>query len=640
MPAASNTLAVRTIAERIDEINKAGAIRSAEVIFDSINVEARTVEVAFSSETEVTRWYGVEILGHSAGEVDMSRMDNGASSLVDHNRSDVVGVIDSARIDADGKGRAVIRFGRSSRAEEIFRDVQDKIRTKVSVGYRVQGMKLVETREDGTDVYRITSWLPYEISWVSVPADDTVGLGRSEEPAQMAAPVPAPENHPVTTPPITGNHRQMPEDNITPAAVADAARAAAAAAHARTDEILTIGAEYGNPELASQFARDASKTVDEFMRALLKDQKDKGVVKPNTDVGMTERDLGKFSVVRAVAALLNPNDARAQKAAGFEFEISAAAAKNQRSETGRFVIPSDVLRTAVETSMDVRTLSAGSNGQTGAAASGSQTVATTLLSGSYIEALRNSASFLRNARVVGGLTGKFDIPKQTATATGYWLGEDDDTTETEIAFGQIHLSPKTVGAKSQVTRHLLNQSSLDVEALMRSDLAKAMALTIDKAGYYGTGTTHQPLGLYNQTGITVHQLAGAFPTYGELVDMETAIAVSNADVNSMRYAGNPKLRGYAKQTRKFPDAVDGGVIWEPGGSLNGYQCDITNQVNDGDVFFGNWADVLVGMWGGLEMMVDPYTGSDSGRVKIITFQDIDIALRRVESFYVATKHAP
>jgi hypothetical protein len=113
--------------------------------------------------------------------------------------------------------------------------------------------------------------------------------------------------------------------------------------------------------------------------------------------------------------------------------------------------------------------------------------------------------------------------------------------------------------------------------------------------------------------------------------METEIAADNADVANMAYVANARFRGHAKTTRKFTDGNDG-TIWEAGNTVNGYRTEISNVVANGDVIFGNWADVLLGMWGGLDVTVDPYTHSDKGRIRITQFQDIDFAVRRAESF--------
>jgi hypothetical protein len=104
----------------------------------------------------------------------------------------------------------------------------------------------------------------------------------------------------------------------------------------------------------------------------------------------------------------------------------------------------------------------------------------------------------------------------------------------------------------------------------------------------------------------------------------------------MAYVGNASFRGHAKTTLRFPSAAvaQGGTIWEQGNTVNGYKTEITNQINAGDVFMGNFADLLVGMWGGLELLVDPYTYSQKGRIRVVVFQDVDFALRRSQSFSV------
>jgi phage head maturation protease len=144
-----------------------------------VDTTKRTVALSFSSETEeVERWFGVEILDHSPGAVDLKRLKRSGALLIDHDPTNQVGVIEEVTIGADRKGHARVRFGRSAKAEEIFQDVIDEIRTNVSCGYDPIEMKLERTQENGPDVYRVTKWMPFEISLVSIPADINVGVGR------------------------------------------------------------------------------------------------------------------------------------------------------------------------------------------------------------------------------------------------------------------------------------------------------------------------------------------------------------------------------------------------------------------------------------------------------------------------------
>jgi len=146
--------------------------RNTEFRSGDIDEDKRTVSLSFSSELPVERYFGDEILDHSQESVDMSRLQNGAPVLVDH-AGDQIGVVEDATIAPDKRGYATLRFGRSQRAKEVFADIVDGIRRNVSFGYQIK-----EMIEEVKGVFRATSWLPFEISIVSTPADPTIGIGR------------------------------------------------------------------------------------------------------------------------------------------------------------------------------------------------------------------------------------------------------------------------------------------------------------------------------------------------------------------------------------------------------------------------------------------------------------------------------
>lgn len=155
-------------------------VRSFDLSRSSINEDARTVDLVFSTDTDqVERWFGREILDHSPKSVRMARLQNSAPLLMDHNPADQIGVIQSASL-ASGQGRATVRFSRSARGEEIFQDVKDGIRSKVSVGYRVHDLVMESREKDGKETYRVTDWEPFEVSIVSIPADDSAGIRSGE----------------------------------------------------------------------------------------------------------------------------------------------------------------------------------------------------------------------------------------------------------------------------------------------------------------------------------------------------------------------------------------------------------------------------------------------------------------------------
>ncbi|MEX3086116.1 phage major capsid protein [Escherichia coli] len=675
-PPIINRYFTRAAEKSLPDFNRDGTLtRSVEV--GAIDEQARTVELAFSSEIEVPRWYGVEILDHSPASVRLDRIRDGGALLADHSWDRQIGVVESVSIDADRRGRARVRFSRNPAADEIFKDVVDKIRRHVSVGYRVLSAKLQETRGD-LDVYRVTDWEPYEISFVSVPADNTVGVGRSAEQPKKE--------------PVTGERKQTEvkklekilrdsNGNLVRALVdengdilkvmeilekaGDGERSAenrgAQREINRVRIISEMGETYNARELALTAIREGT-TADAFQRSLLDHlntpPEERGQTTPGSQpaggsrsgnrpldempspiIGMSDADIRRYSIFNVIRALANPGDRRAQEAAAFEFECSRAAQDQYEREAQGIMIPDDVLARFLGS----RAFNAGGgiNSPTGAT-SGANLVATDFLAGSFIDLLRPRTTIMRLASSMGGLVGNVDIPKQTGGATAYWVGEGASPNETTPTIGQIAMNPKTVGAYSDITRRLLKQSTPDAEMIVRNNLVNAIALAIDSAGYYGTGTNHQPLGIANYTGVNGVSFAAANPTHAEIVQMETEIAADNADINQMAYVCNAKMRGYAKTTPKFASGSSvaaAGTIWEPGNTMNGYGTEVTNQINNGDVIFGNFADLIVGLWGGLDLTVDPYTMSTSGGLRIVAFQDVDFVLRRTESFCVGRKAA-
>jgi HK97 family phage major capsid protein/HK97 family phage prohead protease len=638
------------IVTRMKEIKDRGGLRR-EATLSDIDAQARTCRLAFSSEAEYERWFGVEVLDHTAGSVRMERLQNKAALLWMHDLDDQRGVVESASIDSDRIGRAVVRFSKSAAGEQLFQDVIDGIITKVSVGYLVHGLKLLEEREN-MDVYLVNDWEPVEISMVSVPADDDVGVGRALENPQVERSKETPETSHSGQINLTGTKETMEKilrdgaGNLVRANVdADgnivkvleiieragddvlgASARGAETERSRVRAIAELGKTYSNAALANEFI-GGGKSPEEFQRALLANFQTERSAKPlaeqerSADIGMTDKEVRQFSIMRAIRTMADPANKQFREDAAFEIEASQAAATRYGKNPKGIIIPSDVLSRSFTTS-----------GVTGG--TGSALIATELLSGSFIELLRKRAWVMRRARTLGGLVGNVDIPRQNAAGSAYWVGEGTAPTGGQPGVDQIQLTPKTVGATTDITRRLMMQATPDAEALVRDDLLKIVALEIDRVALYGTGSSNMPKGLTNYTGINAvaFGVAGA-PTFAEFVAMETAIASANADVDGMSYAFNAAIRGYAKTKVKFPSAGSA-TIWEAGGTINGYATDVSNQVATNDTFFGNWQDMVIAMWGGLELTVDPYALSTSGGLRLVALQDIDINLRHLESFCV------
>ena len=588
----------------------------------AIDEEARTVQLAFASETPYERWWGVEILDVTATSMRQGRLRSGANLLMDHDSRDVVGVVESVEIGADRVARAVVRFGRSARAEEVWQDVRDGIRRNVSFGYIVHKAVLVETGSDGPDTYRVTDYEPFEISLVSVPADASVGVGRSLDGAVSADPAAG------TTPTDAAAAPTEPTQTETKSQGHTMPEIEVPEQRNHAVEITKIAATMkGGSELAMS-AIQRGLTVEQFQAEAIRHLATQPV--PDAGIGMSRTEAKRFSFVRALNALANPTNRKAQEEAAFEREASDAfGAKLGRSAQG-FFVPVEV---------QTRDLVAGTP------TAGGNTVATNLLAGNFIELLRNKLALTgMGAQFLSGLVGQIAIPRQTSGATSYWVAESGAPTESQQAFDQVTMSPKTVGAFTDISRKLLLQSSIDVESFVRNDLATVLALAIDLAAINGSGASNQPTGILNTAGIgaVVGGTNGLAPTWAHMVDLESQIAVANADVASMGYLTNAKVRGKLKQTSKV--SGQNGFIWEAGNTpLNGYMAGVSNQVPSNltkgtsagvcsAILFGNFADLIIGQWGVLDLMVDPYSGSTSGTVRVVALQDVDVAVRHAESF--------
>ena len=636
-----------------------------------IDEESRTVELAFSSETPYERWFGDEILDHTDGAIDMSRLRSGGAVLMDHNWTDQVGVVESVRIDADRVARAVVRFSRSTRGQEIFNDIIDGIRTNISVGYFVHEMVLEKQGED-KDSYRVTKWEPFEISIVSVPADPTVGIGRSaERKAEAKAEEPADEpeepqseshedatkaaddmehikdavtldaeedesledaeseatSHPEERSASPENPSNKPESFYP---MDQATKDAIAAERQRVAELTAIGDRFGAQELARKAIEDGESVADLNAKILESRGYEATPAEGTTDLGMSDKEKARFSLSRIVNALANPNDSQAQRAASFELEVTAEAGRKSKKEVKGALIPHEVLSFN-------RAHSAGSS------VDGGNLIATDLLSGSFIELLQNRLALTgAGATMLTGLEGNIAIPRQTGGAAAYWLAENGEPSETSATFDQIALTPKTVGAYTELSRKLIQQSSINVEMFVQNELIRVLALEIDRVGIMGTGTGNQPRGILNVSGIgsVVGGTNGAAPVWGHIVDLETEIADENADVGSLRYLTNARVRGKLKQTEIV--ANSGRFIYGQDNTMNGYPVTVSNQVPKNltkgsgtdlsAMIFGNFADLIIGMWGGLDLQVNPYSLDKSGAVRVTAFQDVDLQVRHPESF--------
>ena len=600
------------------------------------SIKARTFEFPFSSEYPVARYFGNEVLSHDVESADLMRLNDGAPLLFNHNPDKVVGVVERAWIDGDKKrGYAKVRFSRNKFAQEVLDDVKDGILRGISFGYAIEKM---EEREGD---FVATRWSPHEISVVSIPADPTIGIGRSllspepimDEVLQVTEPsisdeVASPAAHVVeeettrqaaetASTPIPAMEEHTPDLEVIRSKAAEAERTRIAA-------ISALGEKHQMQDLARELI-DGGRTLDEARAAVLDKLGSTPVEQPirstdvtTNDVGLSEKETKQFSFVRALNYLANPGDASARRAAEFEIEVGEAAAKKYERSSNGIVVPNEVLRRDLVV---------------GTATAGGNLVADELLSGSFIDLLRNRLALAQaGVTILSGLQGNISIPRQSSASTAYWVGENAAPTESQQAIDQVNMTPKTVGAYVDYSRRLLLQSSIDVEGMVRNDLTRVIALELDRAAIYGTGSSNQPLGLTNVTGIG-SQTITTFGSFAEYIGMETDVAAANADAGSLRYIINASARGALKSTEKATDTAQ--FVYE-NDQINGYPVIVSNQLQNNDALFGDFSMMIMGMWSGLDLTVDPYAGATAGTVRIIALQDVDVAVKQPGAFCLGT----
>ena len=590
----------------------------------------------FSSETPVERWFGAEVLSHAPGAADLSRLNNGAPFLWNHDRDVVLGVHESAEMDG-ANGRATIRWARNPQALEKRQDYEDGILRKISFAYEID-----EAVDMGDRAVLITKWRPLETSLVSIPADDTVG----PEPRSRAAVEDLVEermqelSEPVEPVAIVEEQTSVPAVAMTVETPTDAR--SAADERERVLSIQAVCKQHGMPDGMAADLINSDASLDAARAAVLEKVGQRGRelqpgglhVEADALIGMEQRDLRRYSVMNLLRFLADPTNNAARSAAGFELEISSECErKYERSANGAWV-PFDWM-------VAQRDQTVGSFGKGGAL------VATELLAGSFIDLLRNQSALLQaGVTTINGLTGNIDIPRKTAASQHYWVGEDVDVTTSDATYGLISSTPKTIGVRVPVSRRSLIQTTPDIDTLTRNDMATSLALGYDAAGLYGTGSSAQPLGLSRVTGIGSVTLGGGasqvYPTalgggthdsgdWADYVDLLGSCLAGNVTPTGFQYIMNATtMVGGMKVLRA--SAAGSSFIVDDNGNIGRFPVRMSNQVQTNDVFAGVFSDMLLNTWSGMDIVVDNLTQAAKGQVIYTVMQDIDWVCRRAQSF--------
>lgn len=608
--------------------------RSFTVDRAGIDVEARTVALSFASEQPVDRWFGREILDVTPEACDLSRLRAGGAILVNHDWDDQVGVVLEASVDpATRRARCVAKFSRSVRGEEIFQDIRDGIRSLVSVGYIVRKMVLQSVAE-GVETHRVTDWQPFEVSVVAVPADSSVGVGRSARPPESPAAPAAASTQPVRTlPSMSAETSAAPVAAPVISSVNDLA-----AERSRIKDLNATARTLAerHPQHAEAFRALAAKcsesgdSIDAFNRTVLNDilatKQEIAPVRQDQlagSLGLKAKDIRSYSLMRAISAVVNnrPLDGREKE---YNDELSR---KLERQPKG-FFVPEEIISHR-------RTLTAG------VPADGGYTVSEQILASEKVEFLRNNSVVTSlGARMISGLQGDISIPRQITGASAYWVSETGSITQSNATYGQIIGRPRRIGTSVPYSKQYLAQTSLDAESEIVNDSDLSIATELDRVALRGIGGA-EPLGIANlatadrATSVTF----GAAPTWAKYLEFFSSVAGQNAAVGSLGYAASVAAAVKAMSVARFSGGDT--PIWD-NGRVGMFPAAWTTQLLTtatpvaNMVIFGDWSQVLFLEWAGRDVVVDPYSGKKEGNVEITIQRLMDVVVKRAKAFAIST----
>ncbi|MBZ2603452.1 phage major capsid protein [Xanthomonas perforans] len=234
-------------------------------------------------------------------------------------------------------------------------------------------------------------------------------------------------------------------------------------------------------------------------------------------------------------------------------------------------------------------------------------------------------------RTLTGLTGNVSIPKAGAGLTAGWVTEGQELPESQMDFDSVTLTPKHVGGITEMSRQLIQQSSPAIEDLVRDDLSFAVASAIDRAIIAGTGANGQPLGLINRAGVQKDTIP---TTWAEVLAIEQLLAAIN--VNPTGWYTSPDVLSALRGILKAPAA--GSDYIATASRIGELAVAVSNASPANTAILGDWSQVLLGQWGAVEILVNPYaeTSYRRGGVLVRAMATVDVAVRHEEAFVVAT----
>ncbi|MFA8256375.1 phage major capsid protein [Escherichia coli] len=636
-------------------------------------------EIAFSSEQPYQRQFWDEqnqemvvldeILVHTPEAVDLSRLNNNAPLLFNHNFDNHLGVVCNARIDADKVGRATVRFSKhGTLANDIRNKVIEGTMEKISVGYDIKEYHIDYAKGQ----LIVTKFVPFELSFVTVPADDSVGLNRSlntitvnleakrdmtkeqieeikeeQEPAQVEE-TPVEENK---EPEVEETQERQVEEN-------------------EEDENLEDGKDAEHPESVdddSSTVREAEEVKEEREAAPVEEEK----------IEVAERSEEDELEIREIARELNIDDEELKRALAIKDmtpeafrtkalnNITNAQRNNEQINKEQIMEKTfdlnNVIRSLVDGDVlganeaEYSAMAAGAAMQRGRAARGgsvfvpaaalraaadgnTKTTLTAvtdekLLTESYIEMLLPASCLGRlGVTVLSGLNSPIAVPKMTASsveAFGF-VDENGSAPESKATFENVKMAPKTFAGGNPISRQSL-KTVPNIATLITDHINKAVRIKLEQLILSDKDNTRGPKGLVKQLVDGGRVAKKAAFSYKDFLKEIAALTDAGVPAQAIKFAMSGATAAELESTLK-DNGVSGYII--ENGKLAGYDVVTSGVIPADHIVLGDFSGIMIGEWGGLELDMDDTTYRAQSAIVPRIWVDLDFTVVQPEALKV------
>lgn len=609
--------------ELLKQINESGPVRRMEPgKIERIN--DGEIRISFSSEEPYERYWGIEILSHSADAIQMDRVANGVPWLFNHDPDKPIGRLVNWRIE-NGKLYADPVFGRSQFAQEMKAEIEYGILPDTSIGYMINDLEMIK-KEDGKEHYLVTRWMPYEGSTVTIPADYTVGMGRKMNPVEA--------NEPATETPQPGENRALTEQQSTEERAVIMAETITPAAPDRTEEIRNIRAledNYGSkyPQLKDAFTKGYTGEISlsqlhaEVFKVMATESQKAPVA---TQIGMSPAETKRYSVARALSLI-----AAGKPLDGLELEANRALESVYAGRKGYVARPNQVL---VPWEVQQRALN-----------SAGATAGATLVQagfGQFYDFKANQTVWQKIGCTVFNLPdGTLTLPRGTSAGTASWIdGTTGTVSASDPGLGSVSLDPKWASAQTPVYLNLLTKSSIDAEGWLMTNMMKRLENKFDAAMWDDSADSNAPSAIVGTSG--VGSVTGASFDYADLLEFIGDVDSNNGLMGNLGFVTTPTV-GALLAGRVKSASTSHGYVFDlapitSGAQYTGAGFPVYTTANcaSGYLFFGDWSTVAVGTWGAMQIIVDPYSSASSGQVTFTAISAFDFGLLYPGSISIAS----